>query len=77
MRNSHTPENKPAPFIELDTITRRFTSVPPFSERLAKRITGQKANTIIVHAVEGVSLAVAKGEKIGRASCRERVYHPV
>lgn len=65
MRNSHTPENKPAPFIELDTITRRFTSVPPFSERLAKRITGQKANTIIVHAVESVSLAVARGETLG------------
>ena len=26
-------------FIQLDDITRRFTSVPPLAERLAKRIT--------------------------------------
>ena len=52
-------------FIDLDGITRRFTSIPPFSERLAKRLTGQKASTTVVHAVEDVSLAVAKGETLG------------
>ncbi len=52
-------------FIGLNTITRRFASIPPFSERLAKRITGQKASTTVVHAVEDVSLSVAKGETLG------------
>ncbi|MEO5701784.1 MAG: oligopeptide/dipeptide ABC transporter ATP-binding protein [Casimicrobiaceae bacterium] len=52
-------------FIDLDAITRRFTSIPPFSERLAKRITFQKASTTVVHAVENVSLAVARGETLG------------
>lgn len=52
-------------FIDLDNITRRFSAVPPFSERLAKRITGRKASTTVVHAVEGVSLTVAKGETLG------------
>jgi len=55
----------PTRFIALDAVTRRFTSIPPFSERLAKRITGQTASTTVVHAVEDVSLAVAKGETLG------------
>jgi oligopeptide/dipeptide ABC transporter ATP-binding protein len=55
----------PARFIALDAITRRFASIPPFSERLAKRITGQTASTTVVHAVESVSLAVARGETLG------------
>ena len=60
-----TPVSRAEGFIELADITRRFTSIPPFSERLAKRITGQKASTTIVHAVEGVSLAIAQGETLG------------
>ena len=52
-------------FIHLDDITRRFTSVPPFTERLAKRLTGSRASPTVVHAVEGVSLAVAQGETLG------------
>lgn len=52
-------------FIHLDDITRRFTSVPPFTERLAKRLTGSSASPTVVHAVEGVSLAVAQGETLG------------
>jgi oligopeptide/dipeptide ABC transporter ATP-binding protein len=55
----------PSRFISLNAITRRFTSIPPFSERLAKRITGQRASTTVVHAVEDVSLTVAKGETLG------------
>ena len=52
-------------FIHLGDITRRFTSVPPFTERLAKRLTGSNAAQTVVHAVEGVSLAVAQGETLG------------
>ena len=52
-------------FITLAGITRRFTSVPPFTERLAKRLTGGKASATVVHAVEDVSLRIAKGETLG------------
>ena len=52
-------------FIHLDGITRRFTSLPPLTERLAKRLTGSPASATVVHAVEGVSLAVAQGETLG------------
>ncbi len=52
-------------FISLAGITRRFTSVPPLTERLARRLTGSKAATTVVHAVEDVSLGVAKGETLG------------
>ena len=52
-------------FIRLADITRRFTSVPPFTERLAKRLTGAQASATVVHAVEGVSLNIAKGETLG------------
>jgi oligopeptide/dipeptide ABC transporter ATP-binding protein len=52
-------------FISLAGITRRFTSVPPFTARLAKRLTGAKAYATVVHAVEGVSLDITKGETLG------------
>jgi oligopeptide/dipeptide ABC transporter ATP-binding protein len=52
-------------FISLEGVTRRFTSAPGFSERLAKRLVGQRAASIVVHAVEGVTLSVAKGETLG------------
>jgi oligopeptide/dipeptide ABC transporter ATP-binding protein len=52
-------------FIHLDDITRRFTSVPPLTERLAKRLTGSIASATVVHAVEGVSLSVDQGETLG------------
>ena len=52
-------------FIHLDGITRRFTSTPPLTERLAKRLTGSPASATVVHAVEGVSLTVAQGETLG------------
>ena len=52
-------------FIQLDDITRRFTSVPPLAERLAKRLTGSIASPTVVHAVEGVSLSVSRGETLG------------
>jgi peptide/nickel transport system ATP-binding protein len=52
-------------FISLTGITRRFTSVPPFTERLAKGLTGANASATVVHAVEDVSLRIAKGETLG------------
>ena len=52
-------------FIELAGITRRFTSVPTLSERLAKRLTGARAAATVVHAVEDVSLSIAQGETLG------------
>ena len=52
-------------FIGLTGITRRFTSTPPFSERLAKRLTGSKASPTVVHAVEDVRLGIAQGETLG------------
>ena len=52
-------------FIHLDDITRRFTSVPPLAERLAKRLTGSIASPTVVHAVESVSLSVNRGETLG------------
>ena len=53
------------PFIQLDKVTRRFTSVVPLTERMAKRLTGSRASATVVHAVEDVSLAIAKGETLG------------
>ena len=52
-------------FIGLSGVTRRFTSIPPLTERLAKRLTGARALTTVVHAVEDVSLGIAKGETLG------------
>jgi peptide/nickel transport system ATP-binding protein len=52
-------------FISLAGVTRRFTSVPPLTARLAKRLTGAKALATVVHAVESVSLTIAKGETLG------------
>jgi oligopeptide/dipeptide ABC transporter ATP-binding protein len=52
-------------FINLTDVTRRFISTPPLTERLAKRLTGQRATPTIVHAVESVSLSIAKGETLG------------
>ncbi len=52
-------------FIHLDDITRRFASAPSLTERLAKRLTGSIASPTVVHAVEGVSLSVNRGETLG------------
>ena len=53
------------PFIQLDKVTRRFTSAVPLTERLAKRLTGSRASATVVHAVEDVSLTIAQGETLG------------
>ena len=52
-------------FIQLDKVTRRFTSAVPLTERIAKRLTGSRASATVVHAVEDVSLTVAQGETLG------------
>ena len=52
-------------FIDLAGITRRFTSLPPLTERLAKRLTGSQAAATVVHAVEDVSLAIGQGQTLG------------
>src|SRR5688572_5458071 len=52
-------------FVRLTDITRRFASVPPLTERLAKRLTGAKVSATVIHAVEGVTLQIAKGETLG------------
>jgi oligopeptide/dipeptide ABC transporter ATP-binding protein len=52
-------------FIALSDVTRRFVSNPPFTERLARRLTGQRATSTVVHAVESVSLSIAEGETLG------------
>ena len=53
------------PFIQLDRVTRRFTSAVPLTERIAKRLTGSRATATVVHAVEDVSLTIALGETLG------------
>ena len=50
---------------QLADVTRRFTSVPPLTERLARRLTGSEGAATVVHAVEDVSLHIAKGETLG------------
>ncbi|MCY7319144.1 MAG: ATP-binding cassette domain-containing protein, partial [Ramlibacter sp.] len=35
------------------------------TERIAKRLTGSKSSATVVHAVEDVSLQIAKGETLG------------
>ncbi len=52
-------------FIDLVRITRRFTSTPPFTQRLLKRLGGFAASPTVVYAVEGVSLSLAHGETLG------------
>ena len=52
-------------FISLAGVTRRFTSVPPFTARLAKRLTGAKAYATVVHAVE---LKPGAGARMARSA---------
>jgi oligopeptide/dipeptide ABC transporter ATP-binding protein len=52
-------------FIRLDTITRRFVTLRSLTERVLARLGGPASTVTTVHAVEGVSLEVAKGETLG------------
>jgi peptide/nickel transport system ATP-binding protein len=53
-----------APMIELQGISRRFEKKLDFAGRLAKRL-GAPIREEVVHAVDGVDLAIAKGEVVG------------
>lgn len=52
-------------FIRLDAITRRFVTLPSLTERVLARLGGSASIGTTVHAVEGVSLEVAKGKTLG------------
>ena len=53
-----------APIIELRGISRRFEKKLDFAGRLAKRF-GANLREDVVHAVDGVSLSIPKGEVVG------------
>jgi oligopeptide/dipeptide ABC transporter, ATP-binding protein, C-terminal domain len=53
-----------SPMIELDRLTKRFSTKLDFAERLAKRL-GANVQEYDVHAVDDVSLAIAPGEVVG------------
>jgi peptide/nickel transport system ATP-binding protein len=53
-----------APIIELRGISRRFEKKLDIAGRLAKRL-GAKLREEVVHAVDGVSLSIPKGEVVG------------
>jgi peptide/nickel transport system ATP-binding protein len=52
------------PILEVRNIVKRFARAPDFAERLAGMF-GAKFDARIVHAVDGVSLAVEHGEVVG------------
>ena len=53
-----------APLAEAQDISRRFNRQPDFAERLAIRI-GAAAEPPVVHALDGVDLAIRRGEVVG------------
>jgi peptide/nickel transport system ATP-binding protein len=50
--------------LELDGVSKRFSRKIDFAGRLAKRL-GARVSDETVHAVDGVSLSIAKGEVVG------------
>jgi peptide/nickel transport system ATP-binding protein len=50
--------------IKLDNISKRFSRKRDFAERIIARLTSQEASPT-VHAVDGVSLNIGKGEVVG------------
>ena len=59
------PAQPPAPVIELREVHKRFTSRPGMLEKAIGALAGQPARERTVHAVNGVSLRVARGEVLG------------
>jgi len=53
-----------AGLISVQNVAKRFSSPPSLQDRLA-RLAGRKATPRTVHAVDGVSLDIAKGEVLG------------
>ncbi len=54
------------PLLELQCVSKRFVKTPDAAERIA-RLLGANAREHIVHAVDGVDLALARGEVLGLA----------
>jgi len=55
-----------APLLELQRVFKRFEKTPDAAERIA-RLLGANARAQVVHAVDGVDLALAQGEVVGLA----------
>ena len=54
------------PLLELQRVSKRFGKTPDAAERIA-RLLGANARAQVVHAVDGVDLALAQGEVLGLA----------
>ncbi len=55
-----------APLLELQRVFKHFEKTPDAAERIA-RLLGANARAQVVHAVDGVDLALAQGEVVGLA----------
>ncbi|GAB1385272.1 ATP-binding cassette domain-containing protein [Melaminivora sp.] len=62
-----TPPNESAapPVIELRDVHKRFVSQPGLLEKAIGALVGQPARTRTVHAVNGISLQIQRGEVLG------------
>ena len=53
-----------APFLDIRNVSRRFAPRISFGQKIASRL-GQPVDARVTHAVDGVSLTIAKGEALG------------
>jgi peptide/nickel transport system ATP-binding protein len=53
-----------APFLDIRNVSRRFAPRIGFGQKIAARL-GQPIDARVTHAVDGVSLTIAKGEALG------------
>jgi len=53
------------PLLELRDVSKRFAQPVDLAERLARWLTRRGGNEGVVHAVDGVSLAIRRGEVVG------------
>ena len=58
-----TPQTA-APLLEVKGLSKRFSHKPDLAERIAGRL-GATVDLRVVHAVDGIDLAVARGEVVG------------
>ena len=59
------PETAAAPVIELRNVHKRFVGQPGVLEKALGALTARPARARVVHAVNGVSLRIARGEVLG------------
>ena len=52
------------PLLELRDVSKTFVQTPDLSTRIARALQ-RRADTRVVHAVDGVDLSIAKGEVVG------------